>query len=74
MFTYICTENFKHGNLKNFLVSFGNIMSHSAILSVPHWALCDYYLITCAYLTFRRNSGHVSNFFIASNGIFIMKL
>lgn len=54
--------------------SFTNTVSHSAILSVPHWALCDYYLITCANLTFRRNSGHVSKFFIASNGNFVMNL
>ena len=54
--------------------SFSNSVSHSTILSVPHWALCDYCLIKCANLTFRRNNGHVSNFFIASKGIFLMNL
>jgi hypothetical protein len=54
--------------------SFSNIVSHSAVLSVPHWTLCDYYLITCANLTFRGKSGHVSNFFIASKGIFVKNL
>ena len=48
--------------------SFSNTVSHAATVSVPHRTLCDYYLITCANLTFRRNSGKCQTFSLFPRG------